>query len=304
MCAGSGNRNGMKVIALAACLTLWCVSAFGQSNDAKFEVASVRPSTEATTTPANSWIHGGPGTKDPERIEFKNISLKVILMKVYALQDYQISAPEWTSTTRVNVVANVPPGATAEQLPAMLRNLLVERFNLAVHRETKDMTVYELTVGKNGSKLQTADLTVLPPEREPGSRPPTIGKPDSAGFPQIPPGVHLMGGRITNGIMRWTARAEAVADLANLLGSELERPVLDKTELSGKYDFSIAYSRIGLRQWVTARGPIGLPEDDAPSGGPTLQKAVEDQLGLKLDLKKDPIYVVVIDRLDKVPTEN
>lgn len=223
-------------------------------------------------------------------------------MKAYAVRDYQLSAPEWTTKARFNIVANVPPGASEEQLPAMLRNLLTERFNVAVHRETKDMTVYELTVGKNGSKLQAADLAVLPPEHEPGSRPPTIGIPGSAGFPQIPPGIHVMVGKMTNGIMRWTGRAQGVAELALLLGDEFEHPVLDKTELSGKYDFSIAYSRIGLRPRATARGPI--PEDDAPSGGPTLQKALEEQLGLKLDLKKDPIDIVVIDRLDKVPTEN
>lgn len=291
-----------QFLALAACLTLSYVVAFAQPSDAKFEVASVRSSTEATATPANSSIHGGPGTKDPERIEFKNESLTALLMRAYAVLNYQISAPKWTTAARFNIVANVPPGATAEQLPAMLRNLLTERFNVAVHRETKEMAVYELTVGKNGSKLEEADLTVAPPEREPGSRPPTIGKPDSSGFPQVPPGYHVMIGRMTDGIMRWTARAQAVSEFAILLGSELERPVLDKTQLNGKYDFTLAYSRIGLRPWVTPRGAV--PQDDAPSGGPTLQKAVEEQLGLKLDLKKDPIDVLVVDRLDKVPTEN
>jgi uncharacterized protein (TIGR03435 family) len=289
----------------AAYVLLGCGPAIGQEANLKFEVASVRPSTAATATPANSRMSGGPGTPDPERLTYTNIGLKTILLKAYGVLDYRLSGPDWLNSTRFDIVAKVPPGATEAQLASMLQNLLVERFNMSLHHEPKEMAVYELTVGKNGSKLKDADLVIPPqPEREPGSRPPTIGLPDKEGFPQIPSGRPMMLGRMTDGIMRWTGKVQAVSDLAGFLGSELERPVVDKTGLTGKYDFSLAYSRDGLRQRQLPAGANAPPVDDTPSGGVSLLKAVQDQLGLNLEAKKDPVDVLVIDRIDRQPTEN
>ncbi len=264
----------------------------------------MRQSTEQTATPANSGTRGGPGTGDPERLTYNNIALKTILLKAYRLLNYRLSGPDWLDSTRFDIEAKLPPGATAEQFATMLQNLLAERFNLTVHHETKEMAVYELTVGKSGSKLRQSDLSAKPPEREPGSRLPTIVGPDKEGFPRIPAGMEVMLGRMTDGIMRLTGGRQSVSDLAGFLGGELQRPVVDLTGLTGKFDFSLAYSRDGLRARQLPAGASAAAVDDAPSGGPGLRKAVQDQLGLNLESKKDPIDILVIDHVDKVPTGN
>src|SRR5271154_7259431 len=114
-------------------------------------------------------MKGGPGTADPERLTYTNIALKTILLRAYGVLNYRLSGPDWLNSARFNIVAKVPPGATKEQLTLMLQNLVVERFNLTFHHETKETLVYELTAGKNGPKLKESDLSVQPPEREPGS---------------------------------------------------------------------------------------------------------------------------------------
>ncbi len=293
-----------KVIISASLLIFGCGSAFGQESDIKFEVASVRPAGVPQSGPGRLRMSGGPGTADPERITYPNVTLKNILSKAYGVENDRLLGPNWLDSERYDIAAKVPPGATKEQLNAMLRNLLVERFNLAIHHETKVVSVYELTVAKNGPTLTEADMNAPPvPVIEPGSRPPTIGVPDSAGFPQVPPGRPTMLGRMTDGIMRWTAKVQSLADLASFLGGELQRPIVEKTGLTGKYDFKLAYSRDGLKPMGPAAA-AGIPVDDTPSGGPSLQRALQDQLGLKLESTKDPIDYLVIDHIDKVPTDN
>lgn len=269
----------------------------------EFEVASVRPSIPLTT-PGNSGMKGGPGTPDPERFTWTNVSLTRILLKAYGILNYRLSGPDWLDSARFDIAARVPPGATADQLASMLQNLLAERFKLRLHHETKEMAVYELTVGKSGSKLKESDLDAGPPEREPGARPPTMGGPDKEGFPQIPAGVEMMLGRMTDGIERITGRMQSVSALAGALGSELQRPVVDKTGLTGKFDFSLAYSLAGLRPRQLPAGFNATPADDIPSGGSSLFKAVQDQLGLSLESKKDAIDILVIDHIEKAPSEN
>jgi uncharacterized protein (TIGR03435 family) len=282
----------------ALVLPALCIVAFGQDANTKFEVASVRVST-SNPGPGMAF-RGGPGTSDPERFSAPDVPLKLLVRRAFAREEYQISCPDWLDSIRVEIVAKVPPGATKEQLNAMLQTLLVERFNLTFHHETKEMSVYELSVGSSGSKLKDADHTP-PPEREPGSRG-TIVATDKDGFLDLPrTGQPMMFGNIKDGIQRWTASMQDIASLTSLFGVELQRPVVDKTELKGEYDFKLAYSREGL---VPRRSPAGSATDDTPTGGPTLLKAVQDQLGLKLESAKDPIDILVIDHIDKIPTDN
>jgi uncharacterized protein (TIGR03435 family) len=106
-------------------------------------------------------------------------------------------------------------------------------------------------------------------------------------------------GREAEGISYWTGRGIAIADLCSFLARDLERPVVDKTDLTGKYDFNLRYSRFGLKP----SSPRTAPTTD-PAGGPTLTKAVQDQLGLKLESKKDGVDILVVDHVDKTPTDN
>lgn len=94
----------------------------------------------------------------------------------------------------------------------------------------------------------------------------------------------------------------SLLELAGFLGGELDRPIVDRTGLTEKYDFTLAYSRDGLRQRGPTAAPGAPPLD--PSGGPTLLKAVQEQLGLNLESKKEAVDILVIDHIDKIPSEN
>jgi len=168
----------------------------------------------------------------------------------------------------------------------MMQNLLAERFHLAIHHEKKEGPVYDLVVAKNGPKLKESANAPVPknsPEQESGF--PKLG-PD--GFPVLGPGRgYRMAVMNDHSAARFTDAT--MAQLANLLTSQLKRPVTDATGLAGKYDFSL--------RWV----PEGFSKPDDPE--PTLSDAVQ-QLGLKLEQKKGVVDMIVIDHIDKVPTEN
>ena len=282
----------------AACIVLACGAAFSQESMTKFEVASVKP---AALQKSNFMrISGGPGTADPGRLTWNNVTPQALLLRAYGLKSYQLSGPSWLDSARVDILAKVPPGATKDQINIMLQDVLVERFNPTFHREAKERSIYELTLGKNGSKLKESDLSIQPPVREPGQL--FRGGADKDGFPTAAPGTNAKLGRTVDGIDYWTYQKAPIPDLAAQLEAEFARPVIDKTGLTGKYDFTLMYSRDGLRVRKLDQTSNSAPAD--PSGGPTLLKAIEDQLGLKLESAKDSIDVLVIDHIDKTPTEN
>jgi uncharacterized protein (TIGR03435 family) len=102
-------------------------------------------------------MSGGPGTKDPGRITYNGVTLKMLLKRAYDISPDQISGPDWLDSERYDIVAKVPPGTTPEQFRLMLQNLLAERFELRQHRETKTLPVYLLTVANNGPKLEPTE---------------------------------------------------------------------------------------------------------------------------------------------------
>src|SRR5258706_15278617 len=125
-----------------------------------FEVASIKPAAPPEMGMMRVGSRGGPGTGDPTRFTASNFSLSNLITTAYDLRPYQLTAPSWVNSERFDVVAKVPEGATKEQFRAMLQNLLVERFKLVIHRETKELPVFELVVGKGGPKFkESADQT-------------------------------------------------------------------------------------------------------------------------------------------------
>jgi uncharacterized protein (TIGR03435 family) len=138
----------------ASLLVLSCGTAFGQAS-LSFEVASVKPA-EPPSNPGmiRVGMRGGPGTPDPGQITYTNVSFKNLLMNAYNVKGYQLTGPKWLDNERFDIVAKVPKGATKEEARVMLQNLLAERFKLSLHRETKELPIYALVVGKNGSKLK------------------------------------------------------------------------------------------------------------------------------------------------------
>src|SRR5580698_6627109 len=102
-----------------------------------FDAASVKPGPPANT--GRFTITGGPGTSDPTFLRYTNIPLKRVLMLAYDVKYWQIAGPDWLNTLRFDISARIPEGATREQSLAMTRNLLAERFQMSVHRESKDL---------------------------------------------------------------------------------------------------------------------------------------------------------------------
>ena len=297
------------------CLTIFAVAGLCLAQSPAplhFEVASVRPAGSTpphTPIAAGGEIKGGPGTSDPTRMTFTWTLVRVLLMNAFALPLDQISGSDWVmgQDARFDISTIVPAGATKEQANEMLLNLLTERFHLTYHREKKDFDLYALVVAKGGPKLKDAVLADGPlPERpQPGTR--TVAAPlNRDGFPQLPAGRPGFQGRGSNGVTRQTYRMATPEMLLSGLQFHL-RPsrTVDKTGLTGKYDFTLEFSTAGLS------GPMGrgvaVPtagEAELGAEAPDLFTALEKQLGLKLEKSKTQLDVIVIDHMDKQPTDN
>jgi uncharacterized protein (TIGR03435 family) len=249
-------------------------------------VASVKPSGSG---PYSNY-DGGPGTKDPGRFTATGASLRGLVVIAYRIRSDQFSGPAWMETERFDVTAKIPPGATEEQFRRMLQNLLAERFQMQVHHETRTVPVYELVVAKNGPRLKPAEQGSGADGFVPGEPWPV----DRDGFPILPRGRPGAVGGSGPGGVHWTFRMQTVKSLAEVLSGPVGAGwrVIDKTGLSGKYDFTLYYRPVN--------GPPPGPDDDAPS----IEQAVQEQLGLKLVPSKAPIDVVVVDRAEKAPSEN
>lgn len=277
---------------------------FGQSADPKlsFEVASVKPGGAGR---ALFLMRGGPGTADPGQIDFSGVPMRFILVRAYKIERYQLSGPAWLDTERYDINAKIPMGTTEEQFRIMLQNLLIERFNMVVHHETRDLPGYEMSVAKNGPKFkQPADPASPPPAPEPGAAPRIRTQKNRDGRMEPAPGsVGMIVTGIPGGGTRFSARTQPLSALTLTLESPLGEPVVDKTGLTGKYDFNLTFTS---DERTSANVVGGTPPriSDAPDAPPDLFTAMQEQLGLKLEQKKIPMDVVVIDRIEKTPLSN
>jgi uncharacterized protein (TIGR03435 family) len=146
-----------SITAAGGWLVLLAVIGWAQTDTVplEFEVASIKPYVpQAGPAMSGGGKRGGPGTSDPGQVSWDGVSLKSLITTAYAVKVYQVSGPEWLDTQRFSIVAKVPAGTTQEQVRVMWQNLLAQRFRLAMHRETREIAVYEIEVGKNGPKLK------------------------------------------------------------------------------------------------------------------------------------------------------
>jgi uncharacterized protein (TIGR03435 family) len=261
-------------------------SARGQASAREeFEVAAVKPFTPNP----NGWVartEGGPGTSDPDRIRYLNLTLKSLLATAYGVENFMMSGPAGLDERWI-IDATIRPGATKEQVNQMLQNLLLERFKMTLHREMRTATVYELTVVKKGPKLR--EFVESAPAPADGK----LSITEKDGFVRIRPGPRPVG-FVGGGIWHAWGGGETVSELVNFLSSELKARVVDKTGLTGKYDYNLEYSG----------SPLNAATDNLTDSAPDFVMAVRDQLGLKLESKKGPLDLLVIDHIEKTPTAN
>jgi uncharacterized protein (TIGR03435 family) len=200
--------DAMKKVALSVAIAaLTLAQTPGSEKRAEFEVASIKP----TATEGSFTIDFPPGG----RFSTRNVTVHNLLRNAYGLEDYQISGgPGWINSAGFDIEAKAAAGAgdlPREQVLQMIQALLTDRFHLAVHRETRQLPIYALVVGKTGSKLQAADSSATPA------------------------GTLKMGQLITQKMSMTT--------LANLLTFDLERPVRDETGLQGDFAFTLEWTR-------------------------------------------------------------
>jgi uncharacterized protein (TIGR03435 family) len=232
-----------------------------------------------------------------------------LVTQAYDRKRFEVIADRWMDDTRYDVTAKVPAGATKDQFRLMLQRFLVDRFRLATHHESKEMSVYELVIGKDGPRFKESakESVESPTVATPEPPPPGPLPKDKDGHPVVPPGATIF--ETTNGVpwAHMNAKKETMDSFVARVSSFLRQPVFDATGLKGRYDFDLTWSPDLAGMGVPPPPPMaGVEAPSAPLApdGPTLFGAIQSQLGLKLESRKRQVDVLVLDHAEKVPTEN
>jgi uncharacterized protein (TIGR03435 family) len=239
-------------------------AAFGQPAAAPpaFEVASIKVSEIGRS--------GGEGSRreniqvSPGSLNMRNVSLKTAIRWAYHVMEFQVSGPEWLGNERYDIMAKAAGPAPEADLRPMLQALLAERFKLAVHHQTKEMSAYVLSVGKSGPKFQES--------KEEGE---SVLAPDPKKFKVV-------------------VQRTPVSQLVDMLSNILRAPVVDLTGLKSRYDITLELAKyIPDRSSTEPMDPVAL-----------IVRGLQDELGLKIEPRKMPLDLVVVDHAEKLPTEN
>ena len=290
------SRLKLSFLALAAALAAPVVcaqqvmppsspAAGGKAADAAivappFDVISVKPNKDS---------HGSRVQFTPDGMRGTGVNVRFLLYEGYGgiNKNQVINEPPWAGTDGFDIEAKVAPAdvptlakMTFEQRRTMFQSILAERFNLAVHHETRELPIYVLSVGKGGPKFK---------ETAPDDRATTTPR--------------RRGTMVNNG--KITSTDAQISTLVTILSRNLGRTVVDKTGLTGNYDFTLEYAPDEGGPPPAPRPPDGSPATgaSAPDPGASIFTALQEQMGLKLESTKGPVDVVVIDHIEK-PAEN
>ena len=271
----------------------------GQDGAVRFEVAAVRPVQ----------IGGQPSVSvglrtEGEQVRVGAFTFREYVALAYRVRPYQVVGPDWITSDRFDLQARLPAGTTADQVLLMLQSLLTERFALKMHRDSREMAVHALVVGKPPLRLTEK---VAPAETTQPAGPANVAVSGNADGV-----VGNLGNGATYAFSR-DGRFEATRMTMSLLAGTLERfgdrPVVDMTNLKGIYDFAITfmpddYQPIMIRSAVNAGVPVAPQARELmEAAGNPLVNAIE-QIGLKLDPRRAPVAVIVVDDARRTPTEN
>ena len=265
----------------------------------RFEVVAIRPADNGS---------GMMLRMTPGGFEATGVPIGVLLRQALQKPDYEIvGAPGWINSDRYSIRAKPPEGLPLSALTVMLVNLLKDRFQLATHLETRELPIFHLVIARADARLgpelkaTPAECQATIAERLAAAKAAAAGR---AGGP-LPPLPSLPGpndplpcgfARITPGIAAGSGRtiAQIVPTIADLVG----RPVIDKTGLTGLYDFSIKYAPDG-RYAGAFVPPPGASTPPVDPDAPGFTTALQEQLGLKLESTRGPVEVLVIDKFEK-----
>jgi uncharacterized protein (TIGR03435 family) len=239
----------------------------------EFEVATVKPVVLVPGQPISINL----GQLQNGRVTLRNVTLSDAIKFAYDLQsDDQIIGSPWIKAgdTRYEIVGQAAPDTTREQAMLMVQSLLVERMKLALHEEKRELPHLALTVAKGGHKMTPVQLAPNPPA-------PRLGA-----------------GRVEHPQMRMSI-------LATLLSRFERQLVLDETGLSGFFKVALQWTPENIRVLARPDGtPVQVNGQTVDAYGPSLFTAIQEQLGLRLEARRGPVTVYVVDRAEKVPVEN
>ena len=281
------------------------VAALAQTPAARleFEVASIKPAL-----PPSSGGQVKVGIQvDGAQVRFVYTSVKDLMAVAYGVKDYQIIAPDYVASDRYDVSAKLPEGAARSQVAAMLQSLLEDRFKLKLHHDTKEFPVYALIVGKNGLKIKET-----PPDPETDNPDPakaTVNVAASGG----PSGVAVNlgnGSYFSMANNKIECKKMSMANLATMFSRFVDRPIVDLTGLKGNYDLALDFTPEDFRA-MHLRSAISAGVQLPPELRQMAEGASNDSLfvgmqslGLKLEQRKAPLDVLVVDHSEKTPVGN
>lgn len=240
----------MRYLLIAVCAVAW-------AQPKEFEVASIHPS------PPQEPGHMSIGMSiDKGLLRASGMTVKFLIEQAYDVRDFQVvGGPSWIGSQQYDINAKIDGNPTDEQMRVMMQSLLADRFKLQVHRDTKEMPCYALVVAKGGSKLKALEMDAE-------------GKPKNGGM------------SMSRG--SFTGQGLPVKAIAHAVEQVLGRAVIDRTGLTGNFDFKL--------EWT--------PDEARTDGeGASIFTALQEQLGLRLENTRGQVGIVVVDHLEK-PTEN
>ena len=283
-------------------MILTAVTAFAQdSTRPEFEVATIRPSSLGLQDGVTAGVR-----IDGAQVRCASLTLKDYIAIAYRVKLYQVSGPDWIGSDRFDISATIPAGTPTTQFPEMMQRLIEERFQMKMHREKKDFPVYAIEIAKGGLKLQenapdpnAADADAKAPFSVTGS-----------GSAQ---GISVNMGRgssYTFANNRFEAKRVTMASFAGILERFVDRPMVDLTDLKGSYDLALDVNEEDYRVMLIRAGMnagVSLPPQALRLlDGATLASLLDamQKVGLKMDARKAPLDLLVIDDARKTPTDN
>ena len=228
-----------------------------------FDAASVKP------VKVDADLKGpGPGSVSftPGGVAMNGVSLRTVILTAYGVRDYQLSGPTWMDTERYDILAKADAAVATGQIKLMLQGLPADRFQLTLHRESKELALYFLGVGKSQPKLANA--------KSPGE-----------------PGMRISGGSMV-------FQNYSMEKLADFLSQRSDHPVMNNTELGGSFDFSVQFGDGESGSPADVKRALGQARTDG-----SLARIVAEQLGLRLESRRGPVEVLVVDHAER-PSAN
>ena len=321
---------------LTICLAITAIAAFAQTKPS-FEVATIKPAQPMDQAKMLAAMQAGGkmpvgANIGSGRAEYLYLDLKTLMEYAYGMKPYQITGPDWMTTTRFDILAKMPEGSTKEDAPKMLQSLLEERFKLTTHRASVEHPVLALVAAKNGPKLKaSAEKPVAIDESarlKPGEMKmdgpdgPVRGKIDlSTGSSVFDMGlqgkmVYRMNPatqsiHIDFSMTTMAGMADMMTQMMTQMGGGAgARQIVDMTGIKGNYDASLEISIAEIAAMaraaganIPAAGNVPIAPDPSGGGGSSVADAVQS-MGLKLESRKAMVDQFIVDHVKKTPTEN